>query len=217
MILGRDDGDAEAARGAVAAADGGQVVAHAAAAHLRGEAEQRQQHRQEQVMIRDRTDKREIGERAWPWRSHQPDRGAGQRPVCRQDARQLGRGDSCHREIMPAQPEGRQPHHHRQPGADRDAERCAGDRRPAPLGVDDQAGICAHAEIQRVANRDLPGIAAQQVPGGGGDRRQQHQRADPLQEHVLHRQRPDRDRQQPQDGEQARQSHGDSVIVRTSS
>jgi hypothetical protein len=48
------------------------------------------------------------------------------------------------------------------------------------MGVDHDRGIGAEAEEHRVADRDLAGIAADDVPGRGADRRQQHQRAQPL-------------------------------------
>ena len=50
-----------------------------------------------------------------------------------------------------------------------------------------------------MTDRDLAGIAADQVPGGGGDCRQQHQRRDALQERVT---------QQERDGRQNHQQRG---------
>ena len=44
--------------------------------------------------------------------------------------------------------------------------------------IEQQRRIGAEAEEHAVADRDLPGIAADDVPGGGGNRRQQQGHAD---------------------------------------
>ncbi len=48
------------------------------------------------------------------------------------------------------------------------------------MRVDHDRRIGADAEEHGVADRDLAGIAADDVPGRGADRRQQNQRAQPL-------------------------------------
>ena len=102
-------------------------------------------------------------------------------PVDDEHAHQLGDGDGRHAEVVAGEPQRRHADHRGDAARDQQhAERRAGDRRPAEMGIDHDRGIGAGAEEHRMADRDLAGIAADDVPGRGADRRQQHQRAEPL-------------------------------------
>ena len=59
-----------------------------------------------------------------------------------------------------------------------DADWNAGDRRPAPQVVEQQRRIGAEPEEHAVADRDLAGIAADDVPRRRRDRRKQKRHAD---------------------------------------
>ena len=74
------------------------------------------------------------------------------------------------------------------------------------MGIDDDRGIGAEAEEHGVADRDLTGIAADDVPGRGADGGQQHQRAQPLVDRIASGQQRIEERQHDQrDADIARQ------------
>src|SRR5438309_4312291 len=168
------DRHAEAARRALARADGAPIVTHAAALQMPGEQQQAGEHDEEQIIIGNRAAEREIEPGARHSGPHQAGRGADEIPVADGDADQLGDRDGGHGKIMAVQAEGRQPDHDRHAEADHDGERHAGNRREPQMREREQRQVCPDSEKHRVADRDLAGIAAEDVPGGGADRREQH-------------------------------------------
>src|SRR5260221_13705798 len=164
---------AEAARGALAGADGTPVIAHAPALEEPGEAEDDGEHGEEDIVIGNGAAEGEVEYRAGYGGPHHADRGAEEIPVADDDADELRHRDRRHREIMALQAEGRHADDDSDENADDHAERHAEDRRQLPLGIKQQRRIGAGAEEDGMADRDLPGIAADDVPCRGGDRSEQ--------------------------------------------
>src|ERR1043166_5108673 len=168
------DRDAEAPRRPLAGADGAPIVTHSAALQVPGEHQQAGEHDEEQIIIGNGTAEREVEPGARHRWSHQAGRRAHEVPVADGDADQVGDRDGGHGEIMAVQAERGQPDDDRNAEADHDRERHAGDRGKSEMGEREQRQIGADAEEHRMADRDLPGVTAQDVPRRGADRRDQH-------------------------------------------
>src|SRR6185312_676261 len=173
---------AEAPGRSLAAAQGAQVVAEAAPLHLPGDREQHGEHDEEDIIVRHRAPEDEIPPAARRGRPHDADGGAGEIPIADDDADQLRHRDRRHAEIMPDQAEGRHADDEGEHEADGDARRHAGERRQLPLVVRDERQIGADAEEHGVADRDLAGVAADDVPRRRADRGEHDQGAHILQE-----------------------------------
>src|SRR5260221_1111063 len=173
---------AEAPRRALAGADGAQIISQAAALHVPRDQQQHREHAEEDIVVGHGAAEGEVPPMLRYRRALQADGGAEEIPVADDNADELGHRDRRHAEIMALQAEGRQSHDQRQEEAHADAERHAQERRQAPLLIKQQRQIGAGAVEHGMADRDLPGIAAEDVPGGRADRCEQHQRAHVLQE-----------------------------------
>src|SRR6185312_13989025 len=176
------DRHAEAARRALAGANGAQVISQPAHLHVPGDEQQQHQHAEEDVVVGHGAAEGEVPPVHRHRRALEADGGAEQVGIADDDADELGDRDRRHAEIMALQPEGRRADHQREHEAHGDAERHADERRQLPLLKDEQRQIGAGAEEHGVRDRDLAGIAADDVPCRGADRREQDQGAHVLQE-----------------------------------
>ena len=176
--LGAPHRHAERARGALARLDGAQIVAEARALDRPGDEQQDHEHAEEDVVVRKLAAERQVVPAASDRRALQADRGADEIPGADHEADQLGDRDGRHAEIVALQAEGRHADDDREHEAHHDADRHADQRRQLPLVIDQQRQIGADAEEHAVADRDLPRIAADDVPGRGRDRGEQQRDAD---------------------------------------
>ena len=144
---------------------------------------------EKQIVIRQRRDEGEIEHGARHGRSAEPDGGAEKFHVGDDQARQFGDRNRRHAEIMPGQAQRRNADHGRDQNRGGDADGNADQRRQAEMRIGRHRGIGAAAEEDDMADRHLPGIAADDVPGGCRDRIEQDQRAEPLLERRREHQR----------------------------
>ena len=144
---------------------------------------------EEQIVIRQRRDEGEIEHGARHGRAAEADGGAEIFRVGHDQARQFGDRDRRHAEIMPGQPQRRHADHGRDQHRGGDADGNSDQRRQAEMRIGRHRGIGAAAEEHDMADRHLPGVAADDVPGGCRDRIEQDQRAEPLLERRREHQR----------------------------
>src|SRR5579862_131179 len=169
---------AEAPRRAFAGLDGAQIEAEAAAFERGSDGEQHAEHGKKDVVVWQLAAERQVPPAAAGRRALQADRRADEGPGAGEDADQFGYRNGRHAEIMPGEPERRHADHDSECDGEHDAGRDAGERRPAPQVVEQQRRVGAEPEEHAVADRDLSGITANDVPGRRGDRREQEGHAD---------------------------------------
>jgi hypothetical protein len=165
---------------------------------------QKCQHDQEEIVVRQLAAEREIPPAARDRGTLQADRGANEIPGAGENPDQLGDRDGGHAEIMSGQPESRHADHNRKPDRERDRDRDGGHRRPTPLRVEQQRRVGAEPEEHAVADGNLPGIAADDVPRRCRDRGQQERHADIAIERPGQHQRIDEQRCREHNNDQAR-------------
>ena len=198
--LGAAHRHAERARGAFARLDGAQVVAKARALDRPGDEQQDPSVDEKDVVVRDLAAEREVVPAAPDRRALQADRRADEIPGADHEADQFGDRDGRHAEVMALQAERRHADHDREHERHHDADRHADDRRQLPVMIDQQRQIGADAEEHAVSDRDLPGIAADDVPGRCRDRGEQQRDADIEIERVGEDQRIDEEHDGERDG-----------------
>ena len=116
-------------------------------------------------------------------RHGQPARTAGQRrPHVRDHAHHLAKGQRRQREIMPLKPHRWYGDHQRRDTAERAARQHAQPRTDAEFEQQHRRRIGADAEERRVAERDLVGEAANNVPGlrHRGEQQREGENANPV-------------------------------------
>ena len=121
-------------------------------------------------------------------------------------SRDFGDDDGGDDEVMPAQAEAGIAERHRDDGGDHAAAEHAEPRQHAEFREQDRGGIGAEPEIERVAERDLPAIAGEDVPAlrqRGVHQRQHH---DVLDVDVL-------DEQRHQGGDRGKTERDDQVAA----
>src|SRR6202140_994450 len=178
--LGPARGRAERTRRAFGIPDGTEIESHPAVGHPPGDAERDAKHRQEQVVVRQRRNEREIEHVARHAGATEANASPQIAGIGDDQPAEFGNRDRRHAEIMAGQPQRRDADNGRYRDADDDAGGNSDQRRQSEMGVGAHRRIGAAAEEHHMPDRHLAGIAADDVPGRGRNGIEQHQRAEPL-------------------------------------
>ena len=147
------------------------------------------EHRQEQIVIRQRRGEGEIEHGSRHGRTAQAHGRAEIFGVGDDQSHQFGDRDGRHAEIVPGQPQRRHADHRGDQHGDGDADGNSDQRRQCEMRIRGHRGIGAATEEHDVPDRHLAGIAADDIPRRRRDRIEQDQRAEPLLERRREQQR----------------------------